>query len=81
MGTILFIFAVLAFVIKASAAGTNAAGPLKIGATDAASHYDQEMIVTGIVAQVTGLTPAATQSTNAVPVPPAAAPTNFPEIM
>jgi len=50
---ILFIFVVLTFGLKASAAETNAATPLKIGAADAASHYDQEMIVTGRVAQVT----------------------------
>ena len=53
MRTILFIFAVMALVIKVSAAGTNAASPLKIGTAEAASHYDQEMIVTGKVAQVT----------------------------
>ena len=53
MRPILFIFVVLAFGVKASAAETNAAAPLKIGAADAASHYDQEMIVTGRVAQVT----------------------------
>ena len=164
MRTIFSIFAVLAFAITASAAGTNPASPLKIRAADAASHYDQDMIVTGKVAQVTirptvtflnldknypnspfsvvifhghssfygdanalkgksieiqgkiknyqdkpeivldstnqlavfdakgvnitstvlqttGLTPAMLQSTNTVPVPPAAAPTNFPEIM
>ncbi len=32
---------------------TNGSAPLKIGTADAASHYDQEMIVTGKVAQVT----------------------------
>jgi hypothetical protein len=53
MRKFLFIFAVLTFAAKAPAAGTNAASPLKIRAADAASHYDQEMIVTGKVAQVT----------------------------
>jgi len=49
MKTLPFILAVLAFAIKASAIDT----PLKIGTADAASHYDQEMIVTGKVVQVT----------------------------
>jgi hypothetical protein len=53
MRTFPFILAALEFAIKASAADTNADGLLKIGAADAASHYDQEMIVTGRVAQVT----------------------------
>jgi DNA/RNA endonuclease YhcR with UshA esterase domain len=53
MRTFLIIFTVLTFVVKAAAAGTNAASPLKIGAADATNHYDQEMIVTGKVAQVT----------------------------
>ena len=53
MRTILFAFAVLTFAIKVSAAETNAASLLKIGAADATNHYDQEMIVTGKVAQVT----------------------------
>jgi len=53
MRTLLFILAVLTFAVKASAADTNATALLKIGAADAASHYDQEMIVTGKVAQVT----------------------------
>jgi DNA/RNA endonuclease YhcR with UshA esterase domain len=52
MRTFLFIFAVLTFAIRAQAADTNAAAPQKIGAADAANHYDQEMIVTGKVAQV-----------------------------
>jgi DNA/RNA endonuclease YhcR with UshA esterase domain len=49
----LFIVAVLTFATKGLAADTNSASPLKIGTADAASHYDQEMIVTGKVAQVT----------------------------
>jgi DNA/RNA endonuclease YhcR with UshA esterase domain len=49
----LSILAVLTLAIKLSAAGTNSSAPLKIGANDAAKHYDQEMIVTGKVAQVT----------------------------
>ena len=53
MRTFTFILAVLTFAIKAPAADTNSAGPLKIGTVDAASHYDQTMIVTGKVAQVT----------------------------
>ena len=44
---------VLALTLKAAAADTSATAPLKIGTADAASHYDQEMIVTGKVAQVT----------------------------
>ena len=53
MRILLLIFAALAIVVKASAAGTNAASLLKIGAADATNHYDQEMIVTGKVVQVT----------------------------
>jgi len=39
--------------IKASATDTNALAPLKIGALDATNYYDQTMIVTGKVVQVT----------------------------
>ena len=39
--------------LKLCAVDTNAAAPLKIGTADATNHYDQEMIVTGKVAQVT----------------------------
>src|ERR1035438_2891426 len=53
MRTILFILVVLTFVIKASATDTNAAARLKIGTADATNHYDQVMVVTGKVAQVT----------------------------
>ena len=53
MRTFLFILAVLTFAIQSPAADTNASALLKIGTADAASHYDQEMIVTGKVVQVT----------------------------
>ena len=53
MRMFLFIVAVLTLAINAPAADTNSAGSLKISTADAASHYDQEMIVTGKVAQVT----------------------------
>ena len=51
--------AVLLLALKVSAVDTNAAAPLKIGTADAASYYDQTMIVTGKVAQVT-IRPAVT---------------------
>jgi hypothetical protein len=59
--TILSILAVLIFAIKLPAADTNAPAPskaggfapLKIGTLEAANYYDQMMIVTGKVAQVT----------------------------
>ena len=53
MRTFLSILAVVALTLDAPAADTNAAAPLKIGTADATSHYDQELIVTGKVAQVT----------------------------
>jgi DNA/RNA endonuclease YhcR with UshA esterase domain len=61
MRTFLFILAGLTVAIQLPAADTNApslpktsaAALLKIGTADAASHYDQEMIVTGKVAQIT----------------------------
>ncbi|MGD0207086.1 MAG: hypothetical protein ABSC89_05720 [Verrucomicrobiota bacterium] len=61
MRTFLSILVVLTFAIKLSAADTNApalsktdtSARLKIGAGEADKHYDQEMIVTGKVAQVT----------------------------
>jgi hypothetical protein len=53
MKTFLSILAVLGLALEAFAADTNAAALLKIGTADAANHYDQEMIVTGKVAQVT----------------------------
>ena len=53
------VLAALAIAFKLSAADTNATVLLKIGTADAASHYDQEMIVTGKVAQVT-IRPTAT---------------------
>ena len=53
MKAFLSILAVLALALEAPAADTSATAPLKIGTADAVSHYGQEMIVTGIVAQVT----------------------------
>ncbi len=53
MRMFLFIIAILTFGIKAPAADTNSAAPLKIGTADADKYYDQAMIVTGKVAQVT----------------------------
>ena len=47
------ILTVLIFVVKASAADTNVPAALKIGALDATNYYDQTMIVTGKVVQVT----------------------------
>jgi hypothetical protein len=58
MRTFLFIFAVMAFAVKAAAADTTPASLLKIGTADATNHYGQDMIVTGRVAQVT-IRPAA----------------------
>ena len=43
----------MVLVLTAPAADTNAPALLKIGTGAAASYYDQEMIVTGKVAQVT----------------------------
>jgi len=59
MKTILSIIMASAFAITLPAADTNApanagdAALVKIGALEATSHYDQMMIVTGKVAQVT----------------------------
>ncbi|MGO9587342.1 MAG: hypothetical protein ACLP2Y_14190 [Limisphaerales bacterium] len=61
MRTFLSILAVLTFAIKLSAADTdtralsktNTPARLKIGTDEADKHYDQEMIVTGKVVQVT----------------------------
>ena len=39
--------------VSAQADPTNTVAPAKIGAAEASQHYDQEMIVTGKVAQVT----------------------------
>ena len=60
MRTLLWLLVVLIFAIKLPAADTNApalsktnaAVILKIGTADAAKYYDQVMIVTGKVAQV-----------------------------
>ena len=40
-------------IVCAFADGTNSPAPAKIGTGDAAKHYDETMIVTGKVAQVT----------------------------
>jgi DNA/RNA endonuclease YhcR with UshA esterase domain len=53
MKTIFTILAAATFVVKLSAADTNAPAPLKIGTLEATNYYDKEMIVTGKVAQVT----------------------------
>src|ERR1700722_8795803 len=53
MKIILSILVVATFAIKLLAADTNALAPLKIGALEATNFYDQTMIVTGKVAQVT----------------------------
>jgi DNA/RNA endonuclease YhcR with UshA esterase domain len=59
MKTILSILTAATLTIKLSAADTNAASkasgsvPLKISAVDATNYYDQTMIVTGKVVQVT----------------------------
>jgi hypothetical protein len=53
MKTICLIFITAAFAINLPAAETNAPAPLKIGALDATNYYDQTMIVTGKVVQVT----------------------------
>jgi DNA/RNA endonuclease YhcR with UshA esterase domain len=53
MKTILSIFTILAFALKLFADETKSPTPLKIGTNEADKYYDQEMIVTGKVAQVT----------------------------
>ena len=53
MKTIPLTFAAVLSVFQLHAADTNAPVPLKIGALEATNYYDQEMIVTGKVAQVT----------------------------
>jgi DNA/RNA endonuclease YhcR with UshA esterase domain len=53
MKIILSILVAATFAIKLSAADTNAPAPLKIGTLEATNFYDQTMIVTGKVAQVT----------------------------
>jgi len=61
MRTLLSILVVLTFAIRLSADETNAptptktsaSAPLKIGTADATNHYNEMMIVTGKVAQVT----------------------------
>jgi DNA/RNA endonuclease YhcR with UshA esterase domain len=46
------IFPVLMLALNLSAEVTNNPAPLKIGAGEAGKHYNQDMIVTGKVAQV-----------------------------
>jgi DNA/RNA endonuclease YhcR with UshA esterase domain len=53
MKTILLTFAAAMLAIRLQAADTNAPAPVKIGALEATNYYDQEMIVTGKVVQVT----------------------------
>ncbi|MGO8838568.1 MAG: hypothetical protein ACLQAH_18275 [Limisphaerales bacterium] len=54
MKTILAIITTLTLTAGWALAGeTNSAAPVKIGTADADKHYDQEMIVTGKVAQIT----------------------------
>jgi len=53
MKTIITILIAATFAIKLSAADTHAPVPLKIGTLEATNFYDQEMIVTGKVVQVT----------------------------
>ncbi len=53
MKTILSILIAATLTIKLSAADTNAPAPLKIGTLEATNFYNQMMIVTGKVAQVT----------------------------
>lgn len=52
-------FALSASALGLSAAGTNAPNLLKISAWEATNYYDQEVVVTGKVAQVT-IRPAVT---------------------
>jgi DNA/RNA endonuclease YhcR with UshA esterase domain len=47
------ILVVLTFAFKLSGDETNSPAPVNIGTSEANQHYDQEMIVTGKVAQVT----------------------------
>lgn len=47
------VFAILIYIVKASAGETNSMAPMKIGTLDATNYYDQTMIVTGKVVQVT----------------------------
>lgn len=53
MKTLVIILALAMVALKLSAADTNRPVPLKIGAVEASKYYDQLMIVTGKVAQVT----------------------------
>ena len=53
MKTFLSILVAATLAIRLSAADTNAPAPFKIGTLEATNFYDQTMIVTGKVAQVT----------------------------
>ncbi len=53
MKTILLILVAAIFAMRLPAADTNAPAPLKIGTLVATNYYDQTMIVTGKVAQIT----------------------------
>lgn len=48
-----FVLVLAAFHQRASADTTNAPAPIRIGASEAAKHYDESAVVTGKVAQVT----------------------------
>ncbi|HTY88156.1 MAG TPA: hypothetical protein VMB80_11875 [Candidatus Acidoferrum sp.] len=50
---LLLIVSVTQFTSLARAGETNTAAPAKIGAAEAGKYYDQHMVVTGKVAQVT----------------------------
>jgi DNA/RNA endonuclease YhcR with UshA esterase domain len=53
MKTIFSILVAVTFAVRLFAADTNAPALLKIGTTEATNYYDQTMIVTGKVVQVT----------------------------
>lgn len=53
MKRILYMLVVTAFAMNSFAGDANTPEPLKIGTADADKYYDQTMIVTGKVAQVT----------------------------
>lgn len=48
----LLILAVLTWALPLPAEETNSLAPMKIGAAEASQHYDEVMVVTGKVAQV-----------------------------
>lgn len=51
--SLLVLVVVVLAIVKSFAADTNAVAPLRISAADTTNYYDQVMIVTGKVAQVT----------------------------